>query len=193
MTKLQSWMIAGLGVFALAAGVLISTGALTSAQTDEPTPTPHATDGNGDGTSPTPAPSTSPKSGGEHGCGGGGAYQVKEAAAEVLGISEDELRTQLMSGQTLAQIAEAHGMSTADFKAALKEKITADLQAELDAGNITQEQFNEKTSNLDAKLDSIINSEGGLRFHGRSADSGSGGTGTWFRAPFQREPAGSGT
>lgn len=193
MTKLQSWMIAGLGAFALAAGVLISTGALTSAQTDEPTPTPQATDGSGGGTSPTPAPGTSPKSGGEHGCGGGAGYQVKEAAAAVLGISEDELRTQLMSGQTLAQIAEAHGMSTADFKAALKEKVAADLQAELDAGNITQEQFNEKTANLDAKLDSTINSEGGLRFHGRSTDSGSGGPGTRFRAPFQREPAGSGT
>jgi len=192
MTKLQSWMIAGLGAFALAAGVLISTGALTSAQSNEPTPTPQAAGGTGDGTSPTPAPST-PQSGGEHGCGGGAGYQVKAAAAEVLGISEDELRTQLMSGQTLAQIAEAHGMSTADFKAALKEKITADLQAELDAGNITQNQFNEQTANLDAKLDSIINSEGGLRFHGRSADSGSGGTGTRFRAPLGRAPAGSGT
>jgi len=192
MTKLQSWMIAGLGAFALAAGVLISTGALTSAQSNEPTPTPQATEGADGGSSPTPAPSNSPKAGAERGCGGAN-YQVKEAAAEVLGLREDELRTQLMSGQTLAQIAEAQGMTVDDFKAALKEKITADLQAELDAGNITQEKFDAKTANLDAKLDSIINSEGGLRFHSRGADSGSGGTGTRFRAPFERGTAGSGT
>jgi len=188
MTKLQSWMMAGLGALALAVGVVISTGALTSAQSNEPTPTPQSSEGS----SPTPAPSNSPQSGRAYGCGGA-SYQVTQAAAQVLGITEDELRTQLMSGQTLAQIAEAHGMSTNDFKAALKGKITADLQAELNAGTITQDQFNEKTANLDAKLDSIINSAGGLRFHGRSADSGSGGTGTRFRGLFGRGPAGSGT
>src|SRR2546426_6443482 len=106
-------MIAGLGAFALAAGVLISTGALTSAQTDEPTPTPQATDGSGGGTSPTPAPGTSPKSGGEHGCGGGAGYRVKEAAAAGRGISEDELPTQLNSGQTVGQIGEAARLGAA--------------------------------------------------------------------------------
>src|SRR5690242_8163987 len=114
MTKLQSWMMAGLGAFALAVGVVISTGALTSAQSNEPTPTPQSSEGS----SPAPAPSNSPQSGRAYGCGGA-SYQVTQAAAQVLGITEDELRTQLMSGQTLARIAEAHGMSTNDLKAAL--------------------------------------------------------------------------
>src|SRR3989442_15999961 len=107
-------MIAGLGAFALAAGILISTGALTSAQTDEPTPTPQATDGSGGGTSPAPAPGTSPKSGGEHGCGGGGGYRGKEAGGAGLGLSGDEIRARLMSGQTLGQRAGAPRLRTAD-------------------------------------------------------------------------------
>jgi len=57
-------------------------------------------------------------------------------------------------------------MSAGDFKAALSAGVTADLQAKIDAGEITQERFDETIADLDAKLDEIINREGGLRFHG---------------------------
>ena len=185
MTKAQNWMITALAVVALAAGVLLVTGAVSFAQTDEPTPTPSAGD---DGT-PTPSPSDDAEdddSSGEdanenesegRGCGGG-KYLIKEAAAEVLGISEDDLFAGLRDGQSLAQIAEAQGMSVDDFRAALLENVTADLQARLDAGDITQEQFDEKVSELNANIDEIINTEGGLRFHGRGGESGEEGSET---------------
>jgi len=191
MTKAQNWMITALAVVALAAGVLLVTGAVSFAQTDEPTPTPSAGD---DGT-PTPSPSDDAEdndSSGEdsspeedatedesegRGCGGG-KYLIKEAAAEVLGISEDDLITGLRDGQSLAQIAEAQGMSADDFRTALLENVTADLQAKLDAGDITQEQFDEKVSELNANIDEIINTEGGLRFHGRGGESSEEGSET---------------
>ncbi len=163
MTKLQTWTITVLGTVTLLVGILLATGAITSAQT--PTPTPAATEeATDDGATPTPAPSQD-NADSERGCHGGKGL-VKEAAAEVLGLSEDELRAQLQSGQTLADIAQAQGMSVDDFKGALTDKVTANLQASLDAGEITQEQFDDITAELDEKLDDIINAEGGLRFHG---------------------------
>jgi hypothetical protein len=217
-------MMTGLAVIALAAGILLATGAISFAQTGEPTPTPSPSEDSGDDGTPTPAPSDEDTdtgteddandteddadSGGDdaegtedddaerRGCGGG-KYLVKEAAAEVLGLSEDELRAALRDGQSLAQMAEAQGMSVEDFTAALQSNITAALQAQLDAGEITQEEFDEVTANLSENLTDIINAEGGFRSHrgfdGGGEEEGTEGTGTRFRAPFQRSPAGSGT
>ena len=42
MTKTHSWVFAGVSGFALITGILLATGAITFAQTDEPTPTPSA-------------------------------------------------------------------------------------------------------------------------------------------------------
>src|SRR5437870_10053383 len=108
MTKTQNWVFAGVSAFALITGILLATGAITFAQTDEPTPTPSASGGSSGGSSPTPNPS--PGTDQMRDCGGG-YYPVKEAAAEVLGVSEDDLRTAVMNGQSLAQGAEAHRVS----------------------------------------------------------------------------------
>jgi hypothetical protein len=58
MSKVQTWAFGGIAAIALAAGALLATGAVTSAQTSDPTPTPAATDSSGDAT-PTPAPTDS--------------------------------------------------------------------------------------------------------------------------------------
>lgn len=196
MTNVQSWTMTGLASLALGAGVLLASGAVSFAQTDEPSPTPSATEAPDDGgTAPTPSPSqeedgdTRPEdeeSQDNRGCGPGGKYLIKEAAAEVLGMSEDELITALREGQTLAEIAEAQGMSLEDFRAALTANVTADLQAQLDAGEITQEEFDEITAGLDEKIDQIINAEGGLRFRRGPGGSGEDG-GVRFRPSFEAE------
>ena len=212
MTKVHTWTMTGLAVIALAAGILLASGAISFAQTGEPTPTPSPSEGSGGEDTDTggeedandteddadaggdDAEGTEEDDADGRGCGGG-KYLVKEAAAEVLGLSEDELRAALQDGQSLAQIAEAQGMSVEDFTAALQSNITAALQAQLDAGEITQEEFDEITANLSENLDEIINAEGGLRFHRgfEGDDEGTDGDGTRFRAPFPRLPAGSGT
>ena len=96
----------------------------------------------------------------------------------------------LRDGQSLAQIAEAQGMSVEDFRAALLTAVTEDLQAELDDGDITQEQFDELGSNLEETIDDIINAEGGLHFHHRfgDGDEGDDETGAAFRGPVRLVP-----
>jgi len=212
MTKVHTWTMTALAVVALAAGALLATGTLSFAQTGEPTPSPSPTEDAGGDSSPTPAPSDDDDTGGEddandpeddtdpggddaegsegddddrggRGCGGG-KYLIKEAAAEVLGISEDELVAGLRDGQSLAQIAEAQGMSVDEFRAALVENVTADLQARLDAGEITQERFDDKVAELEANIDEIINAEGGVRFRGPGGSSEEGAGGLRFRPRF---------
>src|SRR5437867_2375090 len=96
----------------------------------------------------------------------------------------------VMSG--VAQVADAHGMSVEDFKAGLIDKVTADLQAKLDAGNITQAQFDARVADLNANIDEIVNRQGGLRFHDRSGSEESG-TGTRFRVFFPQTRLADGT
>ena len=207
MTKVHTWTMTGLAMVALAAGVLLATGTISFAQS--PTPTSSATGGAADDGTPTPSVSdedtdtgtdddandteddadangddaegsAGDDDSGRGGCGAG-KYLSKEAAAEVLGISEDDLITDLRDGQSLAQIAAAQGMSVEDFRAALLENVTADLQAKLDAGDITQAQFDDKVAELNANIDEIINTEGGVRFrHGESSEEGATG-GVRFR------------
>jgi len=206
MTKAQNWMLTGLAVIALAAGVLLASGAISFAQTDGPTATPSATEDAGDEGTETPSQSDEDTDSGTEddandteddadpngddeegtegddddrgGCSRGGKYLIKEAAAEVLGISEDDLIAGLRDGQSLAQIAEAQGMSVDDFRSELLENVSADLQALLDAGDITQEQFDEKVAELNANIDDIINAEGGLGFrHGGGEESSEGEAG----------------
>lgn len=47
---------------------------------------------------------------------------ILTAAAEILGMTEEELSAALESGQAMAEIAEAHGMSADDFQAALMQR-----------------------------------------------------------------------
>lgn len=213
MTKVHTWTMTSLAAIALMAGLLLATGTISFAQS--PTPTPSATEDTGDDGTPTPSTSDEDTDGAEDdandteddadpngddaegsegddddggrgGCGGGGKYLIKEAAAEVLGISEDDLIAGLQDGQSLAQIAEAQGMSVEDFRAALLENVTADLQAKLDAGDITQEQFDDKVAELNANIDEIINAEGGVGFRHRGGGSGEEGAtgGVRFRGVF---------
>jgi len=197
-------MMTGLATVALGVSALLASGAMTSAQTGETaTPTPAATEkATDDSSTATPDPSDDTDSsdadsqdddGGRRGCGGGKRL-IKDAAAEVLGLSEEDLIAALQDGQTLAEVAAAQGMSEADLKAALVTSVTADLQAQLDAGEVTQEQFDEITADLGERIDDIINREGGIRFHQRFGDDANedvDGTGARFRVPFQSAPVGS--
>lgn len=70
-----------------------------------------------------------------------------EAAAEVLGMTADELSTQLWGGKILADIAEEQGVDLADVQAAVESAIQAvretaqrsAIEQALEDGTITQE------------------------------------------------------
>jgi polyhydroxyalkanoate synthesis regulator phasin len=82
------------------------------------------------------------------------------AIATYLGLTEDELRTQLESGKTLAQIASAQGKSVAG----LEDVIYADAKTHLDQavanGKLTADQEQTMLAELKSHLDDIVNSNG---------------------------------
>lgn len=66
---------------------------------------------------------TAPLAGGAPGASVPGARAAMlTTAAEILGMTEEELSAAFESGQTLVEIAEAHGMSADDFQAALMQQ-----------------------------------------------------------------------
>ena len=83
------------------------------------------------------------------------------AASSYLGLSEAELRTELESGKTLAQIARAQGKSVDDLTAKLSAELTTKLDAAVDAGRLTQAQADEMLSRMTAHLGAMINGTAG--------------------------------
>ncbi len=66
--------------------------------------------------------------------------QVTTAVANKLGISVDQLKSDLKSGQTLAQIAQSKNISVADLKTTIVNTVKPTLDAAVKAGTITQAQ-----------------------------------------------------
>ena len=108
--------------------------------------------GGGPGFGPGPGFGHGPGFGFHHFGGGLG-----EAAAKYLGLTEAELRTQLESGKSLADIAKAQGKSTDGLKKALHDAVKDDLDAAVKAGRITQAQADEALARFDERADDLIN------------------------------------
>lgn len=80
-----------------------------------------------------------------------------DAAATYLGLSEDQLRTQLESGKTLAEIARAQGKSVDGLKAALLEDAQAKLDRAVQDGRLTKAQEQQVLSDLQQRIDGLVN------------------------------------
>ncbi|MCH7998657.1 MAG: hypothetical protein IIA91_04130 [Chloroflexi bacterium] len=91
---------------------------------------------------------------------GKGCGQVKDAAAEVLGMTQEELKDELKDGNSLAEVAEAQGMSVEDFKAALLDQVQAQLGVLVADGDFTQEQADDIFQRTEENIDSILSGEG---------------------------------
>lgn len=96
---------------------------------------------------------------GGHGPGGPGfGVADPDALASFLGITADQLHTELEAdGATLAAVAEAHGKSRDDLKSYLTSQAKSRLDAQVAAGTLTQaeadQRLADKTANLDAMID----------------------------------------
>src|SRR5207244_1948625 len=81
-----------------------------------------------------------------------------DAAATYLGVTEAELRTQLESGKSLAQIANAtNGKSANGLIAALVADAKKDIAAAVSAGNLTQAQADTIASDLQQRITDLVN------------------------------------
>lgn len=87
---------------------------------------------------------------------------MSSAAASVLGITADELNTQLESGQTLAQLATAHNTTEQAVIDAALAAVKTELTSAVSAGTITQAQADARYVQLQDDGAAIL-SHGGHR------------------------------
>jgi lipoate-protein ligase A len=112
---------------------------------------------------------------GDHG-GRGGHGPAKFATANlatVLKLTEAELKTELQSGKSLKQIADAKNVDIADVKAVLESDFKAHLDEEVASGEHTQAEADAKLAEFKTRLDDMVNGvrpaggHGGRGGHGR--------------------------
>jgi len=92
-----------------------------------------------------------PKSGGNHAV----AYGALEAAAKVIGITEEQLDAEL-PGKSLAQVAQAHNIDPAVVKAAMVANASARVDANLAAGKTTAERASARKAMLSDRFDRLM-------------------------------------
>lgn len=83
-----------------------------------------------------------------------------DEAASIIGISEDELRTQLRSGKTLAEIAKARGMSQSTLVSKLVAAAKTRVAAAVKHGRLTQSQADQITKNLQSRITDMVTHTG---------------------------------
>jgi AraC-like DNA-binding protein len=122
-----------------------------------------------------PPPGGPPPLGGPpHGLGGpggpggprgpGGPFMAGlDAAAKYLGLTDAQLRTQLQSGKSLAQVAGDRNKPVAGLKSAIEAAVKKDLDQAVSDKRLTQQQENRILAGLHSRLDIIVNRTGGAR------------------------------
>lgn len=83
--------------------------------------------------------------------------------AKALGMTEADLITELQSGKSVADVAKAKNVDLADVKAALVADLKAHLDAEVASGEHTQAEADAKLTEMQSRLDQMLNEVGGPR------------------------------
>jgi len=106
------------------------------------------------------------------------------SVAGFLGISATDLQTALKNGQTLAQVAQAHGKSASDLKAFLTNQLKTQLDQAVSGGKMTSQQETTALNNASSRFDKLINSN--LQQMGRPGRPGmrGPGPGPGFGGPY---------
>ncbi len=85
-----------------------------------------------------------------------------ETAAGYIGITEAQLRTELESGKSLAQVATGHGKSVDGLIDALVAAAKEKLDVAVSAGRLTEAQETEMLAVLKDRITSAVNNTGSL-------------------------------
>jgi polyhydroxyalkanoate synthesis regulator phasin len=102
-----------------------------------------------------------------------------DAAATYLGVSEDELRTELESGKSLADVARAKGKSVDGLVDTLVADAKKHLDEDVSEGDLTREQADELLSRLEEGVRTMVNGQ---------RPSMAPGRGFGFRHDFEGPP-----
>ena len=87
----------------------------------------------------------------------GALGQVAQVAADKIGISVDDLKTELQSGKSIAEVATEHNVNPDDVKQALVDAATAKIQQAVDNGRITQDRADRIDQRLPSLADKVVN------------------------------------
>jgi uncharacterized coiled-coil protein SlyX len=79
------------------------------------------------------------------------------AVATYLGVTPAELRAELKTGKSLAQIATEHGKTVAGLKSAILDAVKARLDKAVASGRLTSAQEQTILDRLSAHLDQVVN------------------------------------
>lgn len=120
-----------------------------------------------------------------HGPRGGRGAFMTDALAKVLKLSTSELRTQLQTGKSLADVAKAQNVDIDDVKTVLMSDFKQHLADEVKSGEHTQAEADQKLAEFTSKLDDMVNrvgpaggpGMGGGRGHGHGHGHGPDGDG----------------
>ena len=112
------------------------------------------------------APGFGHRGGGHHG------FVDFAAAAKYLGVTEATLRTSLEDGDTLAEIAQAKGKTSAGLVDALVAAAKADLDEKVAAGRITAAQRTSILAELESRMEDVVNGEFSFGFRGHGPGFG---------------------
>ena len=92
-----------------------------------------------------------------HGRGHGGLFGGLDAAASYLGLTEEQLRTELMSGKTLADVAKAKGKPVDGLVDALTADAKKRLDAAVAAGRITKADADKALAEMKQRVTDRVN------------------------------------
>jgi polyhydroxyalkanoate synthesis regulator phasin len=112
---------------------------------------------------------------GHHGPMGMHLRHGLDEAATYLGLSEEELRESLRSGETLAEIATGQGKTAEGLTQAMVDAATADLEQAVADGRLTEEQKQEILEDLPERIAAIVQGELPPRGPGRGWSGEDGG------------------
>lgn len=149
-----------------ALAALVEDGTITQAQADAVAETLASTEVHG-----------GPGGHGGHGGPGFGILQEGlETAATTLGLTEDELRTQLEGGATLGEVADGAGVDHQVLVGALVQFAQQQLAERVSAGALTQERADAIGADLQVRITKSLDRSlpGGHGGHGRGGHGGGG-------------------
>ena len=110
---------------------------------------------------------------------GGLMGQGEDVVAKALGITTDELRTDLKNGQSIADIAKAKGVDPSTVVQAIVDATNAKLDDAVKAGKLTQDQADKIKANETQMVTDLVNGKspfgGKGMFGGHGPGMGHGG------------------
>jgi hypothetical protein len=90
---------------------------------------------------------------------GGAIGDVAKSVADYIGISQDALMSDLQSGKTLEQVAEANGKTKDGVKQAIHDAAKSSLDQAVKDGKLTQQVADQILAKTDSGLESIVTSD----------------------------------